>query len=75
MHVLWFRFTHRFVIFFQYSFSLFFIFDHFCCPVFKFIIQSSATSSVILIFLPGESPCTKEPSGLQSMGLQRVGYG
>ena len=26
------------------------------------------------IFLPGESPWTEEPDGLQSMGLQRVGY-
>ena len=25
------------------------------------------------IFLPGESPWTEEPGGLQSMGLQRVG--
>jgi len=24
--------------------------------------------------LPGESPWTEEPGGLQSMGLQRVGY-
>ena len=26
------------------------------------------------VFLPGESPWTKEPGGLQSMGSQRVGY-
>ena len=26
------------------------------------------------VFLPGESPWTEEPSGLQSMGLQRVGH-
>ena len=26
------------------------------------------------IFLPGESPWTEEPGGLQSMGLQRVGH-
>ena len=26
------------------------------------------------VFLPGESPRTKEPGGLQSMGLQRVGH-
>ena len=26
-----------------------------------------------LVFLPGESPCTDEPGGLQSMGSQRVG--
>ena len=25
------------------------------------------------VFLPGESPWIEEPSGLQSMGLQRVG--
>ena len=25
------------------------------------------------VFLSGESPCTEEPGGLQSMGLQRVG--
>ena len=25
------------------------------------------------LFLPGESPWTEEPGGLQSMGLQRVG--
>ena len=25
-------------------------------------------------FLPGESPWTEEPGGLQSMGLQRVGH-
>ena len=25
------------------------------------------------VFLPGESPWTEEPGGLQSMGLQRVG--
>ena len=27
-----------------------------------------------LVFLPGESPCTEEPGGLQSMGSQRVGW-
>ena len=27
------------------------------------------------VFLPGESPWTKEPGGLQSMGLQRVRHG
>ena len=27
------------------------------------------------VFLPGESPWTGEPGGLQSMGLQRVGHG
>ena len=27
-----------------------------------------------LVFLPGESPCTEEPGGLQSTGSQRVGY-
>ena len=27
-----------------------------------------------LLFLPGESPWTEEPDGLQSMGLQRVGH-
>ena len=26
------------------------------------------------VFLPGESPWTKEPGGLQSVGLQRVRY-
>ena len=26
------------------------------------------------VFLPGESPWTEEPSGLQSMGLPRVGH-
>ena len=26
-----------------------------------------------LVFLPGESPWTEEPGGLQSMGLQRIG--
>ena len=26
------------------------------------------------VFLPGESPWTEEPGGLQSMGQQRVGY-
>ena len=26
------------------------------------------------VFLPGESPWTEEPGGLQSMGCQRVGY-
>ena len=26
------------------------------------------------VFLPGEIPWTEEPGGLQSMGLQRVGY-
>ena len=25
------------------------------------------------VFLPGESPWTEEPGGLQSIGLQRVG--
>ena len=25
------------------------------------------------VFLPGESPWTEEPGGLQSMGLQRAG--
>ena len=28
----------------------------------------------IPVFLPGESPRTEKPGGLQSMGLQRVGY-
>ena len=28
----------------------------------------------IPVFLPGESPWTEEPGGLQSMGLQRVGH-
>ena len=27
-----------------------------------------------LVFLPGESPWTEEPSRLQSIGLQRVGH-
>ena len=26
------------------------------------------------VFLPGESPWTEDPGGLQSMGLQRVGH-
>ena len=26
------------------------------------------------VVLPGESPWTEEPGGLQSMGLQRAGY-
>ena len=26
------------------------------------------------VFLPGKSPWTEEPGGLQSMGLQRVGH-
>ena len=26
------------------------------------------------VFLPGESPWTQEPGGLQSIGLQRVGH-
>jgi len=26
------------------------------------------------VFLPGESPWTEEPGGLQFMGLQRVGH-
>ena len=26
------------------------------------------------VFLPGESPWTEEPGGLQSMGLHRVGH-
>ena len=26
------------------------------------------------VFLPGESPQTEEPGGLQSMGLRRVGH-
>ena len=26
------------------------------------------------VFLPGESPRTEEPGGLQSIGLQRVGH-
>ena len=29
----------------------------------------------IPVFLPGESPWTEEPDGLQSMGSQRVGHG
>ena len=28
----------------------------------------------ILVFLPGESPWTNKPGGLQSMGLQRAGH-
>ena len=28
----------------------------------------------IPVLLPGESPWTKEPGGLQSMGFQRVGH-
>ena len=27
-----------------------------------------------LVFLPGESPWTEEPGGLQSIGSQRVGH-
>ena len=27
-----------------------------------------------LVFLPGESPWTEEPGGLQSVGLKRVSY-
>ena len=27
-----------------------------------------------LVFVPGESPWTEEPDGLQSMGSQRVGH-
>ena len=27
-----------------------------------------------LVSLPGESPWTEEPGGLQSMGLQRIGH-
>ena len=27
-----------------------------------------------LVFVPGESPWTEEPGGLQSMGSQRVGH-
>ena len=27
-----------------------------------------------LVFLPGESPCIKQPGGLQSMESQRVGH-
>ena len=26
------------------------------------------------VFLPGESPCTEEPGGLQPIGSQRVGH-
>ena len=26
------------------------------------------------VFLPGESPWTEEPGGLQSMGSQRIGH-
>ena len=26
------------------------------------------------VFLPGESPWTEEPGGVQSMGLQKVGH-
>ena len=26
------------------------------------------------VFLPGESPCTEEPGGLQSIGLHVVGH-
>ena len=33
--------------------------------------EDMATHSV---FLPGESPRTEEPDGLQSMGLQRIGH-
>ncbi len=31
--------------------------------------------SIILVFLPEESPRTEEPGVLQSMGSQRVGHG
>jgi len=30
--------------------------------------------ATIPIFLPGESPWTEKPGGLQSMGSQRVGH-
>ena len=41
--------------------------------------KGMATYSSILffltpVFLPGESPWTEEPDGLQSTGLQRVGH-
>ena len=31
-------------------------------------------SMTTLVFLPGESPWTEEPSGLQSVGSQKVGH-
>ena len=46
-------------------------------------LSSSSSSSVYMarrawqptpVFLPGESPWTEEPGGLQSRGLQRVGH-
>ena len=34
-----------------------------------------AGMATIPVLLPGESPWTEEPDGLQSTGSQRVGYG
>ena len=35
--------------------------------------DSTMENGVFSIILPGESPWTEEPGGVQSMGLQRVG--
>ena len=36
--------------------------------------RSPGGGQLTSVFLPGESPWTEEPGGLQSMGLQRVGH-
>ena len=40
------------------------------CLLFKRKVMTNLDS----IFLPGESPWTEEPGGLQSLGSQRVGH-
>ena len=40
----------------------------------KFLMEKEMAWQPTPVFLPGESPWTKEPGGLRSMGLKRVGH-
>ena len=38
------------------------------------LLERKVMTNLDSIFLPGESPWTEEPGGLQSLGSQRVGH-
>ena len=40
----------------------------------RFLCWEDPLEEGMATHLPGESPWTEEPGGLQSMGLQRVGH-
>ena len=55
---------------FNFSYSSEYEVIYHCCLVYFSLMTKD--SWLMTVFLPGESPCTEEPGGLQSMGLQRV---